>query len=141
MNKRLSKIKYLIGIILIGIGANAQDLQCVDFKEGTFSIPGEKGQGNALEVIRQENTQMEFKDGIESGEPQFVNLEWIDDCTYRMTYEEADAETDEQKRFINDNDGIVVEKLTIEGNCMTYKATLTTLEGEEITQEGRICKE
>ncbi len=119
----------------------SQKLQCTDFKEGTFSIPGEKGEPNALEVIRESNTQMEFKGGIEESEPQFVNLEWIDDCTYRMTYEEADAETDEQKRFINDNNGIVVEKIKIEGRCMIYKATLTKLDGEVITQEGKICKE
>jgi hypothetical protein len=125
-------------LLLATCSAIGQDLTCADFKEGSFVIPGKDGQPNALEIIREVNTQMEIKG---DGETDFVNLEWIDDCTYRLTYEEGEAETDEQKRFINDNNGIVVTKIKIEGRCMTYKATITTLEGEKMSQEGKICKE
>ena len=129
---------FITFLFCTSLGLQAQQLECKDFKSGTFVIPGEKGKPNALEIIREVNTQMEFKG---DGETEFVNLEWIDDCTYRLTYEEGEAATDEQKRFINDNNGIVVEKIKIEGRCMTYKATLTTLEGEKMSQEGKICKE
>lgn len=136
----MKKILSTLIFILIGLFCNAQEPGCNDFKEGTFYIPGEKGKPNSLEIIRENNTQMEFSAEEEAKAPEFINLKWIDDCTYIMTYEEADAETDEQKCFINDNNGILVEKIKIEGNCMTYKSTLTTLEGEKISQEGKICK-
>ena len=41
--------------------------------------------------------------------------------------------------LINKNNGIVVSKVNIEGNCMRFEAVMTTLEGQVISQNGIIC--
>lgn len=46
-----------------------------------------------------------------------------------------------KKKWINANNGIVVTKRKIENKCLFYKATMTTNEGDTISQDGIICKE
>ncbi|MCF7559158.1 hypothetical protein L3X39_00790 [Sabulilitoribacter multivorans] len=92
-------------------------------------------------VIRKKGTQMEWINGIGNEQPFHEIIEWIDDCTYRLTYDESKMELDEMKKWTNDNNGIVVSKRRIEKNCMFYNATMTTNSGETISQNGVICKE
>ncbi|WP_340866989.1 hypothetical protein [Polaribacter atrinae] len=92
-------------------------------------------------VIREKDTQIEWKNGIANGKPEYEILEWIDDCTYRLTYDSSKSELSEDKKWINENKGIVVSETKIEDNCLYYKATMTTNEGQTISQDGIICKE
>lgn len=149
-------------ILLIRLAGNSQELTCTDFKTGQFYIPETIeitkykaiSNNNHLEfitkcdtviikhiVIREGNTQIEWMKGIGKGEPDYEIIEWIDDCSYRLTYDDSKMKLDKGKRWINRNDGIVVSKTKIEGNCMFYNATLTTNKGQKITQEGIICLE
>ncbi|SDF25167.1 hypothetical protein SAMN05421636_1313 [Pricia antarctica] len=48
---------------------------------------------------------------------------------------------DETEKWINENNGIVVSKRKIEGKCMFYNATMTTNDGQKISQKGTICAE
>ena len=159
----MKKTTILISIfLLIGIKINAQELTCADFKVGTFFIPtsdemkrytvttndtinewtAERDLSiNRYIVIREKNTQTEWKNGIDNDIPEYEILEWIDDCTYRLTYDESKAELDDGKKWVNENNGIVVSKVKIDGNCMFYDATMITNEGQKISQEGIICVE
>lgn len=92
-------------------------------------------------IVREKNTQVEWKNGIGEGNPDYEIIEWIDDCTYRLTYDASKAELDEEKKWINDNNGIVVSKKEIKNKCLYYTATMTTNEGKKISQDGMICKE
>ncbi|MGJ8592869.1 MAG: hypothetical protein ACSHXF_09995 [Aquaticitalea sp.] len=152
----------LITVLLIGLTTSAQELTCADFKVGTFFIPtsdemkkytvttndtinewtAERDLSiNRYIVVREKNTQTEWKNGIDNDIPEYEILEWIDDCTYRLTYDESKAELDDGKKWVNENNGIVVSKVKIEGKCMFYDATMTTNEGQKISQEGIICVE
>ena len=157
------KTTILISIfLLIGIKINGQELNCSDFKIGTFYIPTSDEMKkykitsndsisemtierdlniNRYVVIREKNTQTEWKNGIGNGNPTYEILEWIDECTYRLTYDSSKGEIDEKTRWVNENNGIVVSKIKIEGKCMFYDATMTTNEGQKISQEGIICVE
>ena len=156
-----STILYL-PIILLGIKMNAQELTCEDFKIGEFYIPETKDMAEytivendsisefTLErdssikkyiVIRKKNSQTEWKNGIGNGNPEYEKIEWIDDCTYRLTYDSTKSELDEGKKWVNDNNGIVVSKVKIENKCLYYTATMTTNDGQKISQNGIICKE
>ena len=42
---------------------------------------------------------------------------------------------------MNENNGIVVEKIQIIGRCMEYSATMKSNDGRIIEQKGTICKE
>ncbi len=120
-------------ILLIGLTSNAQELTCSDFKEGTFYIPSteieskteiENKENNAETekyiVIRKGNTQTEWTNGVGNGNPDYEIIEWIDDCTYRLTYDDSKYELDAEKKWINDNNGIVVKKTKIIDNCLIY---------------------
>jgi len=143
-------------ILLIGITSNAQELNCSDFKEGTFYIPeteidsknttdNENDENDAkiekYVIIRKGNTQTEWTNGVGKGNPDYEIIEWIDDCTYRLTYDNSKYELDAEKKWINDNNGILVTKTEIVDNCLKYVATLTTNDGQKITQNGIICRE
>ncbi len=152
----------LISLIIIVLNSCTQELTCADFKTGQFYIPKTNKIDkytvvendsiseftdkpdpsiNKYIVIREKNTQTEWKNGIGQGSPDYEIIEWIDDCTYRLTYDASKAELDEEKKWINDNNGIVVSKVKIKNRCLYYTATMTTNEGKKISQDGIICKE
>ncbi|MEH6682521.1 MAG: hypothetical protein V7724_18415 [Sediminicola sp.] len=152
----------IIGLFLIVLSSRAQDLTCSDFKTGKFYIPQSEelreytvafrdsiikfmpekdSTANRYIVVRSERTQTEWKNGINQGSPRHEIIEWIDECSYRLTFDEAKSIMDEEMKWINDNNGIVVSKLQIEEKCMIYDATMTTTEGHIISQKGIICKE
>ena len=157
----MKKTTLLLLMILIGLTTSAQELTYEDFKMGHFYIPSTEEmekftivendiiseftseRDSTIEkylVIREENTQVEWKNGIGNGNPQHEIIEWIDDCTYRLTYDSSKSELDEGKQWVNDNNGIVVSKVKIENNCMLYTATMTANDGQKISQDGIICK-
>jgi len=151
---------YLL-TLLIGFAGSAQELTCADFKIGQFYIPktedlnkytvvandsiseikfNSDSDTKQYVVIRDENTQVEWKNGIGNGVPVHEVIEWIDDCKYRLTYDSTKSELDKEKKWVNENNGIVVSKIKIENNCLFYTATMTTNNGQEISQNGIICK-
>jgi hypothetical protein len=147
--------------ILIGLHCYAQELTCLDFQSGEFYIPTTEELKNfkiikndsiqdfklqldptvtKTVIQRKKNTQTEWANGIGNGEPLFEKIEWIDECTYRLTYDDSKKELDEHEKWANENNGIIVTKRRIEGNCMFYTATMTTNNGEKLSQNGVICK-
>lgn len=159
----MKKTIILIAIfLLIGLKITAQELTCEDFKIGQFFIPTDDEMKkytvisndsikemtaerdltvNKYIVVRAKNTQVEWKNGIGNGNPEYEIIEWIDDCTYRLTYDSSKSELDEGKKWVNDNNGIVVSKTKIQNRCLYYTATMTTNDGQKISQDGIICKE
>lgn len=96
---------------------------------------------NKTVIVRKKKVQIEWTNGIGNGSPKYEIIEWIDDCTYRLTYDAAKSELDESEKWINENNGIVVSNRKIEGKCMFYNATMTTNDGRKISQNGTICSE
>lgn len=149
-------------LLLNGYISSAQDLTCADFKTGKFYIPiNDKmkvytvitndsiSKVNAERdltiskyiVLRKDGSQIEWKNGIGNGSPTHEIIEWIDDCSYRLTYDSSKGEVNDDLKWINENNGIVISKSKIEGNCMFYTATMTANDGRKISQDGIICKE
>lgn len=156
-----NKILFLL-FLVISLTSFAQNLTCKDFKIGKFYIPQTEELkaytitlGDSVStympetdssiqkyiIMRAKKTQMEWTNGINEGTPIHVDLEWIDDCTYRLKYNKTKNKLNDDMLWINENNGIVVTNMKIEGNCMFYKSTLTTKEGKTIAQKGIICKE
>ncbi|MET7030804.1 hypothetical protein [Sediminicola luteus] len=152
----------LFTALLIGLNISAQELTCTDFKIGKFYIPKIKEAAKykvvsndsisefAAErdstikkyiVIREKGTQTEWKNGIENGNPEYEIIEWIDDCTYRLTFDSSKMVLDETKKWVNENNGIIVSKTKLEGKCLFYNSTMTTNDGQKISGNGVICKE
>lgn len=71
----------------------------------------------------------------------YINLKWIDNCNYRAFRDES-KEINKISKMINDNNGILVEKIKIEERCFHYKSSWKSLDdGKEISLYGRLCKE
>ena len=126
----------------------SQDLTCTDFKEGTFMMyTSIEGTPVVFEVKRSGNKQTEdvlrapkdmFPDHMKTF---YINLKWIDDCNYRAFSDETKG-IDEISKSINDNNGIFVKKIKIEGRCFHYKSSWKSLDDrKEISLYGRLCKE
>ena len=157
------KLKILLlTLCLSGLHSYSQKLTCSDFKTGKFYIPtneelkkytitsNDSIKNYSIQrdenikryvVIRKKNTQTEWENGIGNGKAIHEIIEWIDDCTYRLKFDSSKGEMNEKVKWVNENNGIVVTKTKIEGKCMFYKATMTSKNGEKISQNGIICKE
>jgi hypothetical protein len=135
----------LLTLILTGINSYAQELTCEDFKNGSFYVPADKETLLTYILIRNGNQQTEIVEdpkntlGNDYNKTAYELIEWIDDCTYRLKYDETKMELTEYQKFLNDNNGILTELVKIEGKCFYYKATLNA-NGETQIMNGKICK-
>ncbi|WP_179008492.1 hypothetical protein [Winogradskyella forsetii] len=136
----------LLTLLLIGINSFAQELTCLDFKNGNFYVPADNETVLTYRIIRNENEQREIVEdpentlGMDFNKSPYEKIEWIDDCTYRVKYDESKMELSEYQKFVNDNNGILTEMVKIEGRCFYFKATLD-VKGEIEVMNGKICKE
>ena len=136
----------LFTILLAGLSANAQELTCADFKDGTFITPASEEVPLDYRIIRNGNSQVEITedpDGIlpsDFQKEQFVLIEWVDDCSYRSKYDEEKMDMSEFHQLVNDNGGILTEMVKIEDGCFFYKSSLT-INGKTEYLEGKMCVE
>ena len=140
-----TKILFLT-IILIGLNSCAQELTCLDFKNGNFYVPADQETLLTYKLIRNGNQQTEIIEdpentlGKDSNKTAYEIIEWIDDCTYRLKYDESKMELSEYQKFLNHNNGVLNELVKIEGKCFYFKSTLN-VNGEIQVMNGKICKE
>ncbi len=132
--KRLTIIVFL----LLPLGAVlGQGMTCADFKQGNFYIETQEDQIRKYDVYRDGDTQVEFATSGE-GENVYIAIEWINDCTYRLSFDPNYPLT-ETEQFINEVGGALVEMIKIEGNCFFYRSTII-VQGEDVIINGKICR-
>lgn len=148
-----------IGIVLccyLGFFQCKKTLRCEDFKTGVFYMPPSTSltlQGETLAtidslfprkvgwvLIRNENEQIEWQNNIGEGQPIYCHITWIDQCSYRLTIDSTKTTMNDYWRDINKNNGIVVTKSKIEGNCMHCMASMELNTGDTIRNFDIICK-
>lgn len=133
---------------LFGLFCFGQELTCKDFKEGTFIAEMTEPVKANWKIVRVGNAQTEFPEELPNElkatdfpmDPRYGILEWIDDCTYRLTYDSTKSELSDMEKTVNQLGGILNELVKIEGKCFYYKSTLKFNGGEQIL-EGKFCKE
>lgn len=140
------KKAIIIISVLIGLNSFAQDLTCNDFKNGTFRATMLEPVQVNWKITRKGNIQIEseFKSSGKAITPKedLPNgiINWIDDCTYRLTFDESKSELAEINKKINSVGGVLTEVIKIEKNCFYFKSTLK-IEGNEEPLFGVFCKE
>lgn len=149
-------------ILFCTLNLFGQELTCEDFKLGEFYIPTDNANetvfyvykdGELIQeisqpvdsiekyvVIKKEKTQIEWKNKIGFGDPTHENIEWIDDCSYRLTYDLEKNKSRGEESFINGKE-LLIEKIKIVDRCMEYSATLEMPDGIKVVQKSKICKE
>ncbi len=120
------------------VSTTEQNLTCNDFKTGTFYVKSDKDDIIQTVVNRKLNSQIEHHQNSKNS--VFEIIEWVDECSYRLTFDSSKMDLTEHQKMANQYNGIVISKTKIEGKCMYYKATMEMGE-RKITQNGKICKE
>ncbi len=134
------KKTILLLLIFMGLSSCAQELTCKDFREGTFIVPRELKHDIPYKIVRKGNTQTEIVSDPEFKQTSYIILEWIDDCSYKSTYDVKKMELTDYQKFINENGGILTELIKINGKCFHFKSTLT-VDGKTERIDGKLCKE
>jgi hypothetical protein len=118
-------------------------MSCLDFKTGTFYI---EFLGHTVKVIREADSQTEFfpdsKEFENSGlrEKTYEKIEWIDECSYRIKYDETKMELTDSEKALNSENGILIEMKSVEDKCMAYDST-GTLNGKPFRVSLKMCKQ
>ena len=123
--------------MIIGIGSCEKRLDCTDFKTGNFYIPNSVREGRTIRITRTKNSQVEV---VDNEQTRYGILEWIDDCTYRLTFDETKMELNEFQKYINSKNGIIVSTLRTDENCLYYSSIIDE-EGESSRIDGILCRE
>ncbi|WGF93915.1 hypothetical protein [Aequorivita marisscotiae] len=140
------KIVILIISLLISFCSFSQDLTCSDFKNGTFYVDPDEYIPVGYKIIREGTSQIEIvqdpenKLGEDFNKTSYEIIEWIDDCTYRLKYDETKMKLSDYQQFLNDNNGILTELIKIDGKCMYIKSTLN-VNGEIQRIDSKMCLE
>lgn len=135
ISNHMKKI-FLIVITFTGLYSCGQNLTCADFKNGKFLVPADSIIPKSYIIERNDGMQTELD---ENGNKSFVNIKYLDDCNYILTYDEQLNELDETAKLINDSGGMQVKVIEIVGDTLIYNGLLVndTLRFE---QPGRIIK-
>lgn len=141
------KKTILFILALSGIFASAQELDCTDFTNGTFLVHTNGAAPVTWRLVREGNYQTEYKVEIPGNEQgstapkiEHSKIEWINNCTFRLTYDESKSELTVAQKYINQINGILMEVIKIEGNCFTYKSTMT-VNGKDVVNQGKMYKQ
>lgn len=133
-------------ILLISLNFHAQQLTCVDFKEGQFYVPADEETLLSYKIIRNGAEQIEIVEdpsnllGPDFNKTAFVIIEWLDACTSRLKYDDTKMTLSDYQKHINENNGFLTELVSIEGNCFYFKSTFNDHDLVEV-MTGKICKE
>lgn len=140
----------LIGLIFLVLSTGnlqAQDEFCAAFKEGSFYIPPTDKLPVSYKVERNGETQIETVKSSPKGllteeteDTQYAVVKWLDNCSYRLWYDESRGPLSAVQQMINRNNGILVELLSVDGNCVNFRSTLVKPE-EIVTILGQQCKD
>jgi hypothetical protein len=125
----------------------AQEEDCRDFRTGSFYIPPSDDLPISYRVVRTTTEQIETIIGSPKGVvkesnqlPQYGVLQWLDDCSYRIWFDATKGILSETQLMINDNNGVLIELLSREKDCFTFKSTFVK-DDQNISFLGKQCKE
>ncbi|MGM5470453.1 hypothetical protein ACS386_09255 [Flavobacteriaceae bacterium LMO-SS05] len=134
---------------LIGINTFGQELSCNDFKNGIFKTIIEEPMRIEIQLVREGDSQIEKivnapQELIDMGYPtdkkNYGTIQWIDDCSYILIYDETNTELTESQKLVNNGGGLLTEFVKIEGKCFYYKSSIKN-DPNGLVVEGKYCKE
>ena len=137
---------YLFIFFQISI-ANSQSLNCLDLKKGKFKAYVDKPFKVEFEIIRKDSTQTErpifvperFK-SFATLDKIYTKIKWISKCSYNLKFDETKMELEKSQIEMNNEGGVNVKIVKIEGKCFYYKSSMN-VNKKEIIIDGKLCKE
>ncbi|MCK0125770.1 hypothetical protein MWU76_15370 [Gelidibacter sp. F2691] len=132
--------------MFVGLSASAQELTCADFREGSFYVPADDETLLSYTITRTGTQHIETVEdpnnllGADFNKTAYAIIEWIDACTYRLTYDGKQMALSDYQKDINQKNGFLVSLETIEGPCFYFKSALSDQDQEQIIK-GKLCKD
>lgn len=112
----MKKLLFVLCILTTFV-SSAQDLTCADFKNGKFLIPGDSLVSESFVITRNNGKQIEID---EDGNKIQIDIEYIDNCNYILTYNPNSENLDDLARYINASGGVRIKVKEIKGDTLTY---------------------
>lgn len=123
-------------LILICLMSCAQDLKCTDFHNGQFLVLADSIYSESSRYSRKGTRQVEWS---ELGDSVYVNVKYVDDCNWILTYDTKSNELDEIEKLINASGGMQLETIEIRGDTLFYNGVLKN-DTLNFVQPGSILK-
>lgn len=101
---------------------------CTDFKTGTFLIAKDTLFENAATLIKTKTSQRQISS---KGDTLFANVKWLNDCSYKLTFDKKQMHLTPFHININTRGGILVEFGMPHGDIMPY---VSVIKGETKTE-------
>ncbi len=92
-------------------------LTCLDFAKGEFKNISDENPNLNSQIIRKGGKQLEITNGVQS----YKKIQWLNDCSYILTFPKKEAKKDKFKLLINKTGGITVTVERIEEKTLYYK--------------------
>jgi hypothetical protein len=96
-------------------------ISCTDFKSGKFLISNDTIFEGASVLYKTENSQQQI---TSKGDTLFAKVEWINDCSYKLTFNKNKMYLSAFQIDVNTRGGILVEFGIPNGNIMPYTSVL-----------------
>jgi len=103
-------------------------MNCTDFKTGTYLISKDTLFKNASRLIKTETTQQQISS---KGDTLFAKVEWLNDCSYILTFDKSKMMLTPFHLNINTRGGFLVEFGQPTGAIMPY---VSVIKGETKTE-------
>ncbi len=126
----------ILTVICVTMNSCAQNLNCDDFHEGLFMVLADSIYSESSTYYRKGAKQVEWS---KPGDSVYVNVKYIDNCNWILTYDTKLNKLDKLEKFINASGGMYLETLKIKGDTLFYSGILKN-DTLPFTQPGSILK-
>lgn len=123
MKNTIFSFAILLLIALSSCNKN-NGLNCTDFKSGTYLVSKDTLFRNAAKLIRTVDTQTQIS---AKGDTLYAKVEWINDCSYKLTFNKSKMLLSPFHLNVNERGGILVEYGQPIGKIMPY---ISVIKGE-----------
>jgi len=107
-------IKFILTIlIIISLFNSNSNLNCKDFKKGSFHVKEPNGTEIYYTLERYEFNQIEtniFGDKI------YYTIKWINDCSYLQKFDGTKMKLTDEMKMVNEDGGMIVELLEMKND-------------------------
>jgi len=104
-------------------------INCTDFKTGKYLISNDTLFENAATLIKTATKQQQIN---AKGDTLFANVEWLNDCSYRLSFDKTKMHLSPFQLNVNERGGILVEFGMPKGNIMPYTSVIKGASKTEI---------
>lgn len=116
----LSNFFFFLSIFCFGQKMKPCQLKCYSFQEGKYAVSYDSFLNDTL-ILRTANKQIETdSDGNEAT----LSINWIDDCSFYMTYLSSDKELPKNLDVLKKPNAVKVQFISVKNDTLKFKTII-----------------